>query len=108
MSMKGRRRTRRPSPRASGERGRRPHEGAPACADMAELVGKVKGTGAKAIADVQQGQVVFRGAVKKTVPMSELSAQAHGMLLQILYGQLTMEFNAGSKAAAIAKAINMG
>lgn len=75
---------------------------------MPELVGKVHGTGAKAIADVQSGQVVFRGAVKKTVPTSELSAEARGNMLLIDYGEMTMEFNAGGKAAALAKKINIG
>lgn len=74
---------------------------------MPELVGKMKGTGAKAIADVQDGQVVFRGALKKTVPCSELSAEVRGNLLLILYGEHTMEFNAGGKAAALAKKINL-
>ncbi len=75
---------------------------------MPELVGKVQGTGAKAIADIQNGQVLFRGAVKKTVPASELSAEVRGNLLLILYGDMTMEFNAGSKAAGLAKKINIG
>ncbi len=75
---------------------------------MAELVGKVQGSGAKAIADVQTGQVVFRGAVKKTVPASQLSAEVRGSLLLILYGDMTMEFNAGGKAPALAKKINLG
>ncbi len=75
---------------------------------MPELVGKVQGTGAKAIADVQNGQVVFRGALKKTVPASELSAEVRGNLLLIMFGDMTMEFNAGGKAATLAKKINLG
>ncbi|MGB0652087.1 MAG: hypothetical protein ACPGQL_02705 [Thermoplasmatota archaeon] len=74
---------------------------------MPELVGIVKGTGAKAIADVQKGQVVFRGAVKETVPASRLSAEVRGNLLLILYGEMLMEFNAGAKATKLAKAINL-
>lgn len=73
-----------------------------------ELVGKMRGTGAKAIVDVQDGQVVFRGAVKKTVPASALSAEVRGAMLLILYGEHVMEFNAGPKAAALAKKINLG
>lgn len=75
---------------------------------MAELVGKVRGTGAKAIADVQTGQVVFRGAVKKTVPSREVSAEVRGNMLLIEYGDWVMEFNAGGKASALAKTINIG
>lgn len=75
---------------------------------MAELVGKMRGTGAKAIADVQQGHVVFRGAVKKKVACGELSAEVRGNLLLILYKEHVMEFHAGSKAAALAKQINVG
>ncbi len=67
----------------------------------------MRGTGAKAIADVQSGQVTFRGAVKKTVPNSNLSAEVRGNLLLILYGEHIMEFNAGSKASALAKKINL-
>lgn len=87
---------------------RHAHEPGLRCRSMPELVGKVRGTGAKAIADVQDGQVVFRGAVKKTVPASELSAEVRGNLLIILYGDMEMEFNAGSKAAALAKKVNLG
>ncbi len=75
---------------------------------MPELVGKVKGTGAKAIADIQSGQVVFRGALKRTVPATELAAEVRGNLLLILYGDMALEFNAGAKAAALAKKINLG
>ncbi len=75
---------------------------------MPELVGIVKGTGAKAIADIQADQVVFRGAVKKAVPSAELSAEVRGSLLLITYGQITMEFNAGAKAHKLAKAVNLG
>ncbi len=75
---------------------------------MAELVGKMRGTGAKAIADIQEGQVVFRGAIKKSVPASELSAEVRGNLLLIHYADNVMEFNAGKKAMALAKKINLG
>lgn len=51
---------------------------------VAELVGKVRGTGAKAIAEVR------------------------GNMLLVSYGEWLMEFNAGSKAAALAKKINIG
>ncbi len=75
---------------------------------MAELVGKMRGTGAKAIMDVQADGVMFRGAVKKKVAKSEVSAEVRGNLLLVLYKEHVMEFNAGSKAAALAKQINLG
>lgn len=75
---------------------------------MAEWVGKMKGSGAKAIADIQDGHVVFRGAVKQRVSCADLSAEVRGNLLIILYGEHVMEFNVGGKAAALAKKINLG
>lgn len=75
---------------------------------MAELTGIMRGTGAKMKADVQQGQVVFRGALKATVPFSQLGAEARGTLLFLTYKEHTIEVSAGSKAAKLASQIVRG
>ena len=75
---------------------------------MAELTGIMKGTGAKMKADVQDGFVVFRGALKAKVAFAELSAEARGTLLALRYKDHHIEVSAGSKAAGLAARINKG
>lgn len=75
---------------------------------VAELTGIMKGTGAKMKADIQANQVVFRGALKATVPFSELGADARGTLLILEYKDHVIEVSAGSKAAKMASTINLG
>lgn len=75
---------------------------------MPELTGILKGTGAKMKADITNDGVTFRGAVKATVPFSELSAEARGTLLVIEYKGHVIEVSAGGKATAFAKKINLG
>lgn len=68
----------------------------------------MKGTGAKVKADIQEGFVEFRGALKAKVPFSELSAEARGTLLAIHYKDHHIEVSAGAKAASLAAKINRG
>lgn len=73
-----------------------------------ELTGILRPTGAKMKADIQANQVVFRGAIKATVPFSELGAEARGTLLILLYRDHVIEVAAGAKAAKLASSIVRG
>lgn len=75
---------------------------------MVELTGIQRGTGAKVKADMQGGVVVFRGAVKATVPFAELGAEARGTLLSLTYKDHVFDLAAGSKAAGFASKIVRG
>ncbi len=75
---------------------------------MGELTGIMKGTGAKMKADIQDGIVVFRGALKAKVPFADLDAEARGTLLAIRYKDSVVELAAGGKAASLAAKINRG
>ncbi len=75
---------------------------------MAELTGIMRGTGAKMKADIQQGSIVFRGALKATVPFSELGAEARGTLLSLTYKEHIIDLAAGAKAAKLAAMIVRG
>ncbi len=75
---------------------------------MVELTGIQRGTGAKMKADIQDGVVVFRGAIKAKVPFSDLAAEARGTLLVLSYKDHIIEVAAGSKAASFASKINRG
>lgn len=77
-------------------------------ATVVELTGILRGTGAKMKADIQGDKVVFRGAVKATVPFAELGAEARGTLLVLQYKDHTIEVAAGAKAAKFASSINRG
>lgn len=77
-------------------------------AAVVELTGILRGTGAKMKADIQDRQVVFRGAVKATVPFSELGAEARGTLLVLTYKDHVIEVAAGAKTARFASAIVRG
>ncbi len=72
---------------------------------MVELTGILRGTGAKMKADIQADAVVFRGAIKATVPFSQLGAEARGTLLSLTYKEHTVDLAAGSKAASFASKI---
>lgn len=75
---------------------------------MPELTGKQRGTGALVKADIQEDKVVFRGVVKAKVPFAQLSAEARGTLLTILYKEHVFDFAAGSKAQSFATKIVKG
>jgi hypothetical protein len=69
---------------------------------MVELSGIQRGTGAKVKADIQNEQVVFRGAIKATVPFAAIGAEARGTLLCLTFGEHIVDLAAGAKAASFA------
>lgn len=75
---------------------------------MVELTGILKGSGAKVKADIQADRVVFRGMLKASAPLSDVSAEARGTLLVLRYKDHVVEVSARGKAAAYAKQINQG
>ena len=70
-----------------------------------ELSGILRGTGAKMKAEVGDGKVAFRGAVKAEVPFAEIVAEARGTLLVLSFRGHVVEVSAGARAAQLAARI---
>jgi hypothetical protein len=73
-----------------------------------ELSGLLRGTGAKMKAEVGDGVVRFRGAVKAEVPFAEIVAEARGSLLVLSFRGHIVEVSAGARAAQLAARIRKG
>jgi len=75
---------------------------------VVELTGAQRGTGAKVKAEIADNEVVFRGALKITVPFTEIGAEVRGTLLCLTYKEYIIDLAAGSKAQSFAAKIRRG